>query len=249
MDTALTEDVVKKKRYAPDFPAFKRRSVKTRSPIDENLVLLRAYRNGDTRALNQLIARNEGMIMTIALRFIPHGYSESELLQLGREAYWEAVKRYDERFGTRVNTYATWWIRSFIFRYVKEESKKRRHVSSFDQGTEHTSEENRQFIMSLDNPSCDRRPNPEYICLMRDLIRRTREKIERLSPRECFVLRRTFGFDDREGPWTLQRMGDSLGFTREYIRQVQARALQKIGMTKAAFTHLVKAESTFLGSV
>lgn len=50
---------------------------------------------------------------------------------------------------------------------------------------------------------------------------------EELTPREARVLRLYFGFDIDE-PMTLEEIGHLLGITRERVRQIKARALQKL---------------------
>ena len=54
-----------------------------------------------------------------------------------------------------------------------------------------------------------------------------REVLQQLDPREHAVLRSRFGLDD-EHERTLEEIGDELGVTREYVRQIQNRALKKL---------------------
>lgn len=51
-----------------------------------------------------------------------------------------------------------------------------------------------------------------------------------LSPREQRVLELRFGKDGR--PWTLKQMGIELNLSRERIRQIEAKALRKLGFSK-----------------
>ncbi len=61
--------------------------------------------------------------------------------------------------------------------------------------------------------------------------RERREKVESalksLTPREEKILRMRFGFG-REAPYTLEEIGQSLGLSRERVRQIEASALRKI---------------------
>jgi len=56
---------------------------------------------------------------------------------------------------------------------------------------------------------------------------RVRDAMEELDPRERDVLRRYYGFDGHE-PETLQGIGQDWGITRERVRQLRERALEKI---------------------
>lgn len=51
--------------------------------------------------------------------------------------------------------------------------------------------------------------------------------LEKLSEREMRIIKLRFGLDG-EGPFTLEETGKILGITRERVRQIQERALQKL---------------------
>jgi RNA polymerase primary sigma factor len=55
------------------------------------------------------------------------------------------------------------------------------------------------------------------------------ETLTTLSPREQLVLRYRFGLEDTE-TMTLERIGETLGVTRERVRQIEKRALGKLRM-------------------
>jgi RNA polymerase primary sigma factor len=59
----------------------------------------------------------------------------------------------------------------------------------------------------------------------------TNQQVERimasLTPREQMVIRLRFGIGQDE-PWTLEEVGQSMSVTRERVRQIEAKALQKM---------------------
>lgn len=59
---------------------------------------------------------------------------------------------------------------------------------------------------------------------VRDFLK---DAMEKLQEREKLVLRLRFGFGE-EGPMTLESIGRRLGITRERVRQIQNKAIQKL---------------------
>jgi RNA polymerase primary sigma factor len=50
-----------------------------------------------------------------------------------------------------------------------------------------------------------------------------------MDPREATVLRMRFGLDEHD-PKTLKEIGESMGLTRERVRQIETEALAKLAM-------------------
>jgi RNA polymerase primary sigma factor len=65
--------------------------------------------------------------------------------------------------------------------------------------------------------------------LLRDCVA---EALAQLSPREERILRMRFGIGMADH--TLEQVGKTFGVTRERIRQIEAKALQKLGHTTRA---------------
>ena len=55
-------------------------------------------------------------------------------------------------------------------------------------------------------------------------------QLETMDPREATVLRMRFGLDGHE-PRTLKEIGESLGLTRERVRQIETEALGKLALS------------------
>ncbi|OHB83575.1 MAG: RNA polymerase subunit sigma [Planctomycetes bacterium RBG_16_64_12] len=73
----------------------------------------------------------------------------------------------------------------------------------------------------------DRARNPEDDLVENDNLTHVLEQLQTMDQREATVLRMRFGLDDRE-PRTLKEIGETLGLTRERVRQIETEALAKL---------------------
>ena len=73
----------------------------------------------------------------------------------------------------------------------------------------------------------ERAKNPEDEMLESDVLAQVMGLLDNMDSREATVLRMRFGLDDHE-PRTLKEIGESLGLTRERVRQIETEALGKL---------------------
>src|SRR5262249_24742403 len=70
-------------------------------------------------------------------------------------------------------------------------------------------------------------PSVEDKIVSEFMHRQLQEVLEGLAPNEQKVIRLRFGLDDQT-PRTLKQIGDEMGLSRERIRQIEAKALNKL---------------------
>jgi RNA polymerase primary sigma factor len=73
----------------------------------------------------------------------------------------------------------------------------------------------------------DRARDPELELVEHDNLAHVMNRLESMDQREATVLRMRFGLDDNQ-PRTLKEIGESLGLTRERVRQIETEALCKL---------------------
>jgi len=72
--------------------------------------------------------------------------------------------------------------------------------------------------------------SPDTEMLEADDLTQVKDLLTKMDPREATVLKMRFRLDDEE-PKTLKEIGESLGLTRERVRQIESEALEKLGIS------------------
>jgi RNA polymerase sigma-32 factor len=85
---------------------------------DEYSLAMKYMRDGDMEAAHQLICSNLRFVVKIANEYRGYGLKMLDLVQEGNIGLMMAVKKFDPTRGTRLITYAVWWIRAYIQNYI-----------------------------------------------------------------------------------------------------------------------------------
>lgn len=101
-------------------PSVAARTRKRMLTAEQERELLRSWQeDSDARALDRLLRAYEPLCQSLARRF--EGVAErGDLLQEARLGLLDAVGRFDPAYGTRLATYASFWIQERLRRYTME---------------------------------------------------------------------------------------------------------------------------------
>ena len=85
---------------------------------DERALGRRARDEGDGDAMRRLVVHNLRLVVHIAFEFRRQWTNALDLIQEGSTGLVEASRRWDPEQGARFGTYAGYWIRAFVLRFL-----------------------------------------------------------------------------------------------------------------------------------
>lgn len=244
---------------------------------EERDLVARYRATGDVAAARQLVTSHLRLVVKIAMEYRSAYYNVLDLIQEGNVGMVVAVKKYDPDKGARLGYYASWWIRSYILKYILDNFRlikigttktqrklfynliqEKRKIESLGFRAETKLLAARLGVPAAEIDEMSRRLEQPELALdapvgheaksatFGDFIADNDVPIdEKLAQQE---LRNTLGdrleafahelsardrqiFEERlraEIPRTLQDIADEYGITKERVRQLEARILDKL---------------------
>jgi RNA polymerase sigma-32 factor len=87
---------------------------------DEHALAVKYREAGDVDAAYKLVASNLRLVVKIAHEYRRSAFSLLDLVQEGNIGLMQAVKKYDPFKGVKLSSYAAWWIRAYIIRFIMD---------------------------------------------------------------------------------------------------------------------------------
>ncbi len=164
---------------------------------------------------DRMIKSNMRLVISIVKKFVNKQNRFDDLLSDGIVALLRAVDKFDVGLGFRFSTYATQVVRRNTYRRVMEKQSERQRItlSIHDTGVD-ISDEHRSPSMSESR--------------WHELRSRLSTMLDRLDRREKLIVRARFSLGGHRRVQTLQRLADKLGVSKERVRQLEKRALDKL---------------------
>jgi RNA polymerase sigma factor (sigma-70 family) len=137
-----------------------------------------------------------------------------EVVSDGNISLMRAIENFDYARGNKFSTYATWAIRKNYARTIPE---KYYHFSRYVTGTE-----------ELLEAAADTRSAESSAAQRENVKELLAAGLAELSDRERTIVTEHFGLFGRRAALTLEQLGNRFGVTKERIRQIEKRAMDKL---------------------
>ncbi len=90
------------------------------SPEEEHRLAVEYHQTEDPQAAYRLVTANLRLVVKIALEHRNYYQNLLDLIQEGNIGLMQAVKRFDPYRGVRLPSYAQYWIRAYILKFIME---------------------------------------------------------------------------------------------------------------------------------
>lgn len=97
--------------------AFFYKNMPAEAALEENFLDIELHNGEASQILTQANLR---LVVSVAKRYLNRGASFLDLIQEGNLGLLKAVQKFDPTLGFKFSTYATWWIRQSVNRYIAE---------------------------------------------------------------------------------------------------------------------------------
>lgn len=188
--------------------SLQRLSRKNLELLDRLLVLADWHRD-------RIVEANMRLVFSIVKKFVNTDNHFDDLLSDGIVALMRAVEKFDFGRGFRFSTYATQVVRRDAYRQVVQHHQERsKMIAGVDDLGLDVSDEGRQSAIS------ERR--------WHELRSRLSVMLGDLDRREKLIIRARFSLGSHRRVHTLQSLADRLGVSKERVRQLERRAMEKL---------------------
>ena len=214
---------------------------------EQEYELARRARKGDASARDTLALSNLPFVVAVARKFQNRGARLDDLVQEGNVGLMKAIEHFDPKKNVRFATYAVWWIRAYITRYLKDNrsqvrggESERLSMSDFSLDTPIEDDSETTYLERLEDGS--QTQDETFLRSERDgevaeALTRVKKRLGELG---WDILQERL---TQEKPRTLEELGQRWGVSRERVRQVELRTRNFLARYLAAFNEDQESEN------
>ena len=194
---------------------------------EQEYELSRRAKKGDAEARRLLAVSNLAFVVAVAKKFTNRGARLDDLIQEGNVGLMKAIEHFDAKKKVRFATYAVWWIRAYIMRYlsvnrsqVRGGAAERHYATDFSLDAAIDDESDSTHLDRLEDPE----PSPQEQYLSQESDGHVQEALARVRKRVgdlgwAIIEERL----SQDKPTTLEELGRRYGVSRERVRQVELK--------------------------
>jgi RNA polymerase primary sigma factor/RNA polymerase sigma factor len=164
---------------------------------------------------NEIISANLRLVVSIAKRHVAPNENFFDLVSDGNMSLIRAVEKFDFGRGNKFSTYASWAIMKNFARTIPDEHRHRDRYRTSHSDMFMATEDERSDQYEQESAQLQREFQVDRI-------------LGRLDDRERRIIISRFGLNRSHEPLTLKQVGAQEGVTKERIRQIEARTLNKL---------------------
>lgn len=192
-----------------------RRTLSPHRPAESKVLEIERFLADSVVVRNHILRANLRLVVSLARKFTNQSLPTEELISEGLFPLMRAVELFDYSRGNRFSTYATWAVRNHFLRLLKDEQKFQQRFLQTDPDTIPAEEITESSTADFDGKSRQKR-------------RQVKRLLARLSERERVVVTARFGLTEEAQEQTLSQIGRELGISKERVRQLTLRSLEKL---------------------
>jgi RNA polymerase primary sigma factor len=188
-----------------------------------------------------LALANLAFVVAIARKFANRGHRLDDLIQEGNIGLMKAIEHFDAKKNVRFATYAVWWIRAYITRYLKDNRSQVRggqaeriSMSDLSLDAPLDDEGDSTYLDKLEGSEVS--PQDQFLSSEQDAeVQKALAKVKkRIGDLGWDILQERLTQDK---PRTLEELGQRWGVSRERVRQVELKTKSFLERYLSAFNH------------
>jgi RNA polymerase sigma-32 factor len=191
------------------------------TPEEEHTLAVTYAQTGDVKAAARLVTSNLRLVVKIAYDYRRAYRNLLDLVQEGNIGLMQAVKKYDPYKGVKLSSYAAWWIRAYILRFI---------LNNWRLVKIGTTQAQRKLFFNLSKEKARLsalgiEPTAETIAKRLDVTTEEVEMMDRRLGGNDVSLDTPTGSDGEAGPARVELLPSTIGRADDFLADAEVRGM------------------------